>query len=78
MICKHSALVAVVIAAALAGFGGRAFAADKDAWAPPNVPGMPGYKEPPKGPDQPKAPIPVPSVDASSASYLQRTEPEKK
>jgi hypothetical protein len=77
MVCKHSALVAVVIASALAGFGGVALAGD---WAAPNVPGMPGYKEPPKGPDEPRKPIPVPPADANSASYLQHmgAEPAKK
>ncbi len=83
MVCKHSALFAVVIASALAGFSGAALAGDKaDAggWATPNVPGMPGYKEPPKGPDEPKKPIPVPPADPNSASYLQRmdSEPAKK
>ena len=84
MDCKHSALFAVVVASALAGFSGVALAgdksADKGAWATPNVPGMPGYKEPAKGPDEPKAPIPVPPADPNSASYLQRMggEPAKK
>jgi hypothetical protein len=83
MVCKHSALFAVVIASALAGFGGAALAADKadtGGWAAPNVPGMPGYKEPPKGPDEPKKPIPVPPADPNSASYLQHmgAEPAKK
>ena len=62
MVCKHSALFAVVVASALAGFSGAALsddkAADKGGWAQPNVTGMPGYKEPPKGPDEPKAPFP--------------------
>jgi hypothetical protein len=84
MVCKHAALFAVFIASALAGFSGAALAGDKatDAggWATPNVPGMPGYKEPPKGPDEPKAPIPVPPADPNSASYLHRmdSEPAKK
>ena len=76
MVCKHSALFAVVVGSALAGFSGAALAGDKmaemGAWAAPNVPGMPGYKAPPKGPDEPKGPIPVPRSDASSASYIQR------
>ena len=58
MVCKHSALFAVVVASALAGFSGAALsddkAADKGGWAQPNVTGMPGYKEPPKGPDEPE------------------------
>ena len=80
MVCKHSALFAVVIASALAGFSGAALADDKGGWATPNVTGMPGYKEPPKGPDEPRKPIPVPPADANSASYLHRmeSEPEKK
>ncbi len=84
MVCKYSALFAVVIASALAGFSGAALVGDKKAdtgaWAAPNVPGMPGYKEPAKGPDDPKAPIPVPAADPNSASYLQRMggEPAKK
>jgi hypothetical protein len=82
MVCKHSALFAVVVASALAGFSGAALsddkAADKGGWAQPNVTGMPGYKEPPKGPDEPKAPIPVPPADPNSASYLHRIEPDKK
>jgi len=83
MVCKHSAVFAVVIASALAGFGGVALAGDKadtGGWAAPNVPGMPGYKEPPKGPDEPKKPIPVPPADPNSASYLHRmdSEPAKK
>jgi len=83
MDCKHSALFAVVVASALAGFSGVALAgdksADKGAWATPNVPGMPvqGTGE---SPDEPKKPIPVPPADANSASYLQHmgAEPEKK
>jgi len=83
MVCKYSALFAVVVASALAGFNGAALAGDKadaGAWATPNVPGMPGYKEPAKGPDEPKKPIPVPPADANSASYLRHmgAEPEKK
>jgi hypothetical protein len=84
MVCKYSALFAVVVASALAGFSGAALAGDKSTdaggWAVPNVPGMPGYKEPPKGPDEPKAPIPVPPADPNSASYIQRmgAEPAKK
>lgn len=80
MVCKHSALFAVLVALAIAGFSGGALADDKGAWSPPNVTGMPGYKEPPKGPNEPKAPIAVPPADASSSSYMQRmdSEPAKK
>jgi hypothetical protein len=78
MVCKQVALFAVVIASAIFGFSGVALAGDKatDAggWATPNVPGMPGYKEPPKGPDEPKKPIPVPPADPNAASYIQRLE----
>jgi len=72
MVFKHSALFAVVAVAALAGFSGISLAADTGVWAPPNTPGMPGYKEPPKAKDEVRAQIPVPSNDASSQSYLQR------
>jgi hypothetical protein len=84
MVCKHLTLFAVVVASALAGFSGAAFAGDKKSetggWATPNVPGMPGYKEPRKGPEEPKNPIPVPPADPNSASYIQHmtAEPEKK
>ena len=80
MVFKHAALFAFVIASAIAGFSGGAFADEKGGWAAPNVPGMPGYKEPPKGPEEPKKPIPVPPADANSASYLHRmdSEPAKK
>ena len=78
MVCKHSAIFAVVVASAVAGFGGAAFAGDKAAdsggWATLNVPGMPGYKEPAKGPDEPKKPIPMPPADPNAASYIQRLE----
>ncbi len=74
MVMRHSTLFAVAVAYALAWFGGVALANDNKSgaggWATPNVVGMPGYKEPPKAPADPKAPIPVPTVDASSASYL--------
>ena len=84
MVCKHWALFAVVVVSALAGFNGAALAGDKTSetggWATPNVPGMPGYKEPAKGPDEPKKPIPVPPADPNAASYMQRmdSEPAKK
>jgi hypothetical protein len=76
MVFKHSALFALAVASVLAGVSGAALADDKKAdagaWASPNVPGTPGYKEPPKGPDEPKGQIAVPSADPSSASYLKR------
>ncbi|MCX7899291.1 MAG: hypothetical protein N2444_04275 [Methylocystis sp.] len=81
MVFKHSALFAVVAASALAGFGADAFAGDKasagETWAAPNVPGMPGYKEPPKAEKEASLPIPVPTVDGSSASYHQRRAAEQ-
>ena len=39
---------------------------------------MPGYKEPPKGKDEVRAPIPVPSTDANSRSYVQHENAEAK
>ena len=78
MVFKHSALFAVVALLALAGFGGASLAGETSRWAPPNTPGMPGYKEPPKGKDEVRAPIPVPSTDASSRSYLEHESAEAK
>jgi hypothetical protein len=72
MVFKHSALFAVVAISALAGFSGISLAADTGGWAPPNTPGMPGYKEPPKAKNEVRPQIPVSSTDASSQSYLQR------
>ena len=76
MAFKHSALFAVVALSALAGFSDASLAGETGGWAPPNTPGMPGYKEPPKGKDEVQAPIPVPSTDASSRSYLQHENAE--
>jgi len=78
MIFKRSALFAFVAISALAGFSGASLAGDTGNWAPPNTPGMPGYKEPPKAKDEVRAPIPVPSTDASSRSYMQRENAEAK
>ncbi len=72
MAFRHSALFAVVAVSALAGFSGNCFAAESGSWAPPNTPGMPGYKEPPKADNEVRPPIPVSTTDASSRSYLQR------
>ncbi len=56
MAFKHSAFVALVaVPAAL--IVGNAMAGDAK-WGPPNVPGQPGYKEPPKV-DEVHAPRPV-------------------
>ncbi len=77
MIFKHSALFAVVALSAVAGFSGASLAEEKG-WAQPNTPGMPGYKEPPKGKDEVRAPIPVPSTDANSRSHVQHENAEAK
>ena len=76
MVFKHSALFAVIAASAFAGLSGVSLAADTGNWAPPNTPGMPGYKEPPKAKDEVRPPIPVSSTDVSSRSYLQREKSE--
>ncbi len=47
MAYKHSAIVALLAVSALCGLGGVSLAGDEK-WAAPNVPGQPGYKEPPK------------------------------
>ena len=72
MAFRHSALCAIVAVSALAGLSGNSFAAETGNWAPPNTPGMPGYKEPQKANGEVRPPIPVATTDASSRSYLQR------
>ncbi len=47
MAYKHSAIVALLAGSALYGLGGVSLAEDTK-WGAPNVPGQPGYKEPPK------------------------------
>ncbi len=56
MAFKHSALVALVAVPAVFGVGYAT--AGEPKWAAPNVPGQPGYKEPPKV-DEVRAPRPV-------------------
>ncbi len=56
MAFKHSAFIALVVVPA-ALMVGNAMAGDAK-WGPPNVPGQPGYKEPPKA-DEVHAPRPV-------------------
>ena len=75
---KRSALFTVIAALILTGFSGASVAGDAAGWAPPNTPGMPGYKEPPRTKDEVRPPIPVSSTDASSTSYLQRENASKK
>jgi hypothetical protein len=57
MVYKHSAIVALLAGSALCGLGGVSLAGDAK-WGAPNVPGQPGYKEPPKV-DEVRAPRPV-------------------
>ena len=47
MAYKHSAILALLAGSALCGLGGVSLAEDQK-WSAPNVPGQPGYKEPPK------------------------------
>ncbi|WP_442756253.1 hypothetical protein ACNHKD_06465 [Methylocystis sp. JAN1] len=69
MAFKHSALVALVAVPAVLSVGNAV--AEDAKWGAPNVPGQPGYKEPPKV-DEVRAPRPVKADPRYGGSYQAR------
>ena len=74
MAYKHSAIIALLAGSALCGLGGVALAGDAQ-WTAPNVPGQPGYKEPPKS-DEMKVHAPRPTQDPRGHDPRRATETE--
>ncbi len=74
MVYKHSAIVALLAGSALCGLGGMSLAGDAK-WAAPNVPGQPGYKEPPKA-DEVQVHAPRPAQDPRGYHPKRTTETE--
>jgi hypothetical protein len=74
MAFKHSAFFAFVAVSAVCGFGSAM--AEEVKWGAPNVPGQPGYKEPPKS-DQVHAPRPVKADPRYGGSYQAKRADDK-
>lgn len=70
MAFKHFAFVALVAIPAVCGFGAIA---EEVKWGAPNIPGQPGYKEPPKV-DEVRAPRPVKADPRYGGSYQVKRE----
>jgi hypothetical protein len=73
MTYRRSAIVTIVAGLALFAAGGGSFAGDVK-WGAPNVPGQPGYKEPPKG-DEVQVHPPRPAQDPKLGVYHKKAEP---
>jgi hypothetical protein len=74
MAYKHIAIIALLAGSALCGLGGVSLAGDAQ-WTAPNVPGQPGYKEPPKS-DEMKVHAPRPTQDPRGHDPRRATETE--
>ena len=72
---KQFAFVALLAVPAICGFGTSAMAEDGK-WSSPNVPGQPGYKEPPKV-DEVHAPRPAKDPKYGGGYQSKHTEEAK-